>query len=126
MIETRGPIQAPSSVAWRLLIDTGEWPHWGPSVRAVDCSTRFIGPDTRGRVQTVLGLWLPFRITAWESEQFWSWTVGGIPATGHRVVSTGHDTCEVAFTIPAWAPFYLPVCKSAIRRLGQIAARGRG
>ena len=62
MLATRGPIHAPALVAWRLLIDTHEWPHWGPSVTAVDCPTRLIGPGTRGRVQTAPGLWLQ-RIT---------------------------------------------------------------
>jgi hypothetical protein len=122
VLETRGPIQAPAAVAWRLLTDTHEWPHWGPSVRAVDCPTRLIDADTRGRVQTALGLWLPFQITDWEPEQFWSWVVAGVPATGHRVMATGPDTCEITFTIPTWAPFYLPVCKTAIRHLEQLAA----
>ena len=123
MLETRGPIQAPASVAWRLLTDTHEWPCWGPSVRGVDCPTRLIGPDTCGRVQTTLGLWLPFQITCWEPEQFGGWTVAGVPATGHRVIRVDASTCEVIFTVPAWAPFYLPVCKTAIRRLNQLGVR---
>lgn len=126
MLETRGPIPAPAAVAWRLLTDTHAWPHWGPSVRAVDSPTRLIGPGTRGRVQTAPGVWLPFQITDWEPERFWRWTVAGIPATGHRVMATGPDTCEIAFTIPTWAPFYLPVCKTAIRRLTRLAAGQSG
>jgi hypothetical protein len=122
VLATRGLIQAPAAVAWRLLTDTHEWPHWGPSVRAVECQTRLIGPDTRGKVQTALGLWLPFRITDWEPEQSWAWTVAGVPATCHRVIPFDAGTCEISFTVPAWAPFYLRVCKTAIRRINQRAA----
>jgi hypothetical protein len=122
VLETRGLIQAPAAVAWRLLTDTHEWPHWGPSVRAVECPTRLIGPDTRGKVQMTLGLCLPFQITDWEPEQFWGWAVAGVPATGHRVLPIDASTCEIVFTVPTWAPFYLPVCKTAIRRLNQLAA----
>jgi len=121
VLETRGPIQAPASVVWRLLTDTNEWPHWGPSVRTVDYPARLIGPDTRGRVQTAVGLWLPFQITDWEPEQFWGWTVARVTATGHRVIPVDASTCEIIFTVPAWAPFYLPVCKTAIRRLNRLA-----
>jgi hypothetical protein len=122
MLDSRGIVHAPVSTAWRLLTDTHAWPDWGPSVRAVECATRFIGPDSHGRVQTAIGLWLPFQITGWEPDTFWSWTVAGIPATGHRVSATGPDTCDVIWTIPSWAPFYLPVCKTAMRRLARLAA----
>jgi hypothetical protein len=77
-------------------------------------------------VQTAPGLWLPFRITGWEPEQFWNWTVAGIPATGHRVTPMGHHACEVIFTVPAWAPFYLPVCRTALHRLNELAAGQTG
>ena len=59
-------IDAPAHIAWRLLIDTAEWPRWGPSVRAVEAPQRRIGPGMRGRIQTPPGLWLPFDITAWQ------------------------------------------------------------
>ncbi len=122
MLETRGSIQSPASVAWRILTDTHEWPNWGPSVRAVECPTRLIAPHMRGRVLSAPGLWLPFEITGWEPGRFWSWSVAGVPATGHRVTATGPAACDVTFTVPGWAPFYLPVCKTAIRRLARLAA----
>ena len=122
MLQASATIQAPATTAWRLLIDTRAWPRWGPSVRAVECPARFIGPDVNGRVKTALGAWLPFRITAWEPDLFWAWSVAGIPATGRRVTTISASTCQVAFTVPAWAPFYLPVCHAALRRLNRLAA----
>ncbi len=121
MFETRKVIDASAAVAWQLLTDTQAWPQWGPSVRAVDCAARFIGPGARGRVRTAAGLWLPFEVTGWEFGRYWSWSVARVPATGHRVVPLGPAACEVAFTVPTWAPFYLPVCSAALRRLGELA-----
>ena len=76
----------------------------------------------RGRVQTTPGLWLPFQITDWEERACWAWRVAGIPATGHRVTPLTTNACRVTFTIPTWAPFYLPVCRAALRKLNGLAA----
>jgi len=121
MLEVAATLDIPAAGAWRLLTDTHAWPQWGPSVRTVDAPARFITAGMRGRVQTTLGPWLPFEITDWEEGSHWSWTVAGIPATGHIVSPMGPDTCRTAFTIPAWAPFYVPVCRIALRRLGALA-----
>ena len=122
-LSTSAQIHAPAAVAWALLTDTHAWSQWGPSVRAVDAPARFITAGTRGRVQTTLGLWLPFEITDWEEGRAWAWRVGGLPATGHLIEATGPDSCRVTFTIPAWAPFYLPVCRAALRAMGRLAIR---
>jgi len=121
MILTSLDIPVPAAVAWRLLTDTEAWPRWGPSVRAVDAPARRIGPGMRGRVKTALGLWLPFGITDWEAGRRWSWRVAGVPATDHVVERLGPGRCRVAFAVPRWAPFYLPVCRAALRRLRDIA-----
>lgn len=118
-------IDAPASLVWRLLIDTAEWPHWGPSVRAVDSPQRLIGPGLRGRVQTTPGLWLPFEITDWEPDRAWAWRVGGVPATGHRVEPLGPDQCRVSFLVPRWAPFYRLICRTALRRIAECARQQR-
>ena len=123
MLEVSATIATSAAVAWRLLTDTHAWPQWGSSVRAVDSPTRVITAGTRGRVQTTLGLWLPFEITDWEEGRAWAWRVGGLPATGHLIEATGPDRCRVTFTIPAWAPFYLPVCRAALRAMGRLAIR---
>lgn len=110
-------IEAPAGVVWRILIDTREWPLWGPSVRAVRTPAQLIGPGARGRIQTPVGLWLPFEITHWEPEHAWAWRVAGIAATGHRVEGLGRERCRVTFEIPRWAPFYRSVCDAALRRI---------
>lgn len=122
MIQTHLEIPAPAAVAWRLLTDTEAWPRWGPSVRAVDAPARYIGPGLRGRVRTAAGLWLPFEITDWEAGARWGWRVASVPATGHIVTSIGPDRCRVTFAVPSWAPFYVPVCRTALRRLRDLAA----
>lgn len=125
MLQAEREIAVPAAVAWRLLIDTEAWPAWGPSVRAVDAPSRLIGPGVRGRVQTSLGLWLPFQITRWRDGREWAWRVAGVAATGHVVVALGRTRCRVAFTVPAWAPLYLPVCRAALRRLHDLALADR-
>jgi hypothetical protein len=121
MLRTSAQIRAPAPVAWGLLTDTHAWPQWGPSVRAVDSPTRFIGAGTQGRVQTALGLWIPFEITDWEEGCYWHWRVAGIRATGHRVTPSTADHCTVTFTVPSWAPFYIPVCSVALSRIRDLA-----
>ena len=125
MLEVATTLDAPAAVAWQLLTDTHVWPQWGPSVRAVDAPHRFITAGTRGRVQTTPGIWLPFEITDWEEGRRWAWRVGGIPATGHHMTPMTATTCRVAFTIPRWAPFYVPVCRIALRRLALLCAEVR-
>jgi carbon monoxide dehydrogenase subunit G len=123
MLEVAATINAPAAVAWRFLTDTHAWPQWGPSVRSVEAPARFITAGMRGRVQTTFGVWLPFEITHWGEGSHWSWTVAGIPATGHLIQATGPHGCRVTFTIPVWAPFYRPVCRTALRALGRLATR---
>jgi len=123
VLEVSATINAPATVAWRLLTDTHAWPQWGPSIRTVEVPTRFISAGVRGRVRTALGPWFSFEINDWEEGRHWSWTVAGIAATGHLVEATGPDSCEVTFKIPAWAPFYVPVCRAALRAIERLATQ---
>jgi len=123
MLSSSAQIYASAPVAWRLLTDTHAWPQWGPSVRAVDSPARFITAGMRGRIQTAAGVWVPFEITDWEEGCYWHWRVAGISATGHRVTPSAAHRCTVTFTIPAWAPFYIPVCRVALGRIRDLAHR---
>jgi hypothetical protein len=106
--------------AWRLLIDTQQWPRWGPSVSEVACDHRFIGPDSKGRVKTLLGFWVPFAISEYREQRFWSWRIGRFPATGHRISVEDETTCMVAFDMPWWALPYLIVCRIALGRIRRL------
>ncbi|WP_306533053.1 SRPBCC family protein [Geobacter sp.] len=113
-------VRAPASATWELLTDTRRWHLWGPSVTAVECSERFIGPGSVGWVRTVIGLRVPFRITEYIAGRRWCWEVAGIPATGHRVEPLGPDRCRVVFEVPFLAAPYLAVCRLAGERIRRI------
>ncbi len=53
MLTEQRDIAALASVAWMLLIDTGQWPKWGPSVRAVDAPAQTATADVIGKQWTV-------------------------------------------------------------------------
>ncbi|MFO7982024.1 MAG: SRPBCC family protein [Desulfuromonadales bacterium] len=116
-VETGRIINAPAEAVWRLITDTRQWPQWGPSVVAVECDSRYIGPESRGRVKTAIGVRLPFRVTRFEQGLFWAWTVAGVPATGHRLESLGPGRSRLIFEIPLIAAPYTIVCQMALGRI---------
>ncbi|MEA5386376.1 SRPBCC family protein [Haloarculaceae archaeon H-GB2-1] len=71
-------VACPATAAWSLLTDTERWPEWGPSVRAVEATDRYVRAGTTGRVRTVGGLWLPFEVTSCRAYR-WGWRVAGCP-----------------------------------------------
>lgn len=76
-----------------------------------------------GVVTTVVGVRLPFEITACERESMrWAWKVAGVPASDHTVQALGPMRCLVGFGVPWLAAPYLAVCGMALRRLESIAA----
>jgi uncharacterized protein YndB with AHSA1/START domain len=113
-------LDAPAARVWALITDTRTWPDWGPTVRAVDCRQRFIRENSHGRVQTPLGFWLPFRVTAFEPDTYWDWQVAGVGATGHRIAPLDHQRCRLSFTVPAWAFVYGSVCRLALMRIDRL------
>ncbi len=114
-------VDAPAAVVWDVLVDTARWPEWGPSVGDVESPDRYIRRGTAGRVR-VAGVWVPFRVTACD-EYRWTWEVGGISATGHRVEPLGERRCRLAFEIPLVAAPYAVVCARAARTISRLAAR---
>ena len=110
--------------AWQLLTDTQQWPRWGPSVTQVACPQRFIQYNSEGRVKTLLGFWVPFAITEYRDQRFWSWRIGRFPATGHRISVEDKTTCVVAFDMPWWALPYLIVCRIALGRIRRLLTSG--
>ena len=109
------------AVLWELITDTAQWPIWGPTVKAVECATRFIDQNTRGRVRTSAGIWLPFEINRFEPGCFWDWRVGGVNATGHRIQTIGADDRSVLwFEMPVYATPYIIVCQVALQRINKL------
>jgi hypothetical protein len=110
----------PAGRMWELLVDTRAWPRWGPSVRDASLDGEVLAVGATGKVTTAMGATLPFRITALEPGESWSWEVAGVPATDHLVTPLGADRCRVGFGVPWVAAPYLTVCRVALRRMRQL------
>ncbi|WP_187147860.1 SRPBCC family protein [Halorhodospira halophila] len=133
MIDHGGTVQRPAlevgldtSAApqrlWEVLIDTHQWPVWGPSVREVVSADRYIGAGSTGWVVVIgVGVRVGFRITAFEPGRRWCWSVARLPATGHRVDPLPGGGGRVVFELPRWAFAYTPVCRAACRRIVRMA-----
>ena len=116
-------LDAPAPAVWALLVDTGRWSDWGPSVvdARVDEPLR---SGTTGVVTTIARVTLPFRITTFVPGVEWAWTVAGVPATDHRVRPLDDDRCRVEFGVAWPAAPYLAVCKMALARLAELVDTG--
>lgn len=125
-MKTSVKILAPAAAVWDLLIDTSRWAVWGPSVTGVEVAQQYISPGSTGRVKTIFGFWLPFRVTAFVDGQCWGWEVAGIPATRHLVTSLGADRCRLSFEVPLMAFPYLVICRVAIVRIKGMLEQNRG
>ena len=117
-------INASAERVWQILIDTRLWPVWGPSVRVVECSHRFISSGVSGQIQTPVRLWVQFKITGFEELNYWNWKVLGVPATGHRVMRLGDQRCELVFELPMIAFPYALICRLAANRIASLAEKG--
>ena len=118
-------IDAPPGKVWSHLTEVRYWPEWGPSVRAVelDLEGEAIGAGVTGRVQTAVGIWLPFEITRFEAERYWDWSVAGFRATGHRLTALAEHRTRVEFTVPRIFKPYVWVLDRGLRRLERLATR---
>jgi len=125
-MQIRHVISAPPEQVWNVLIDTRQWPVWGPSVRAVKSPHQYIDAGLKGSLQTAIGLWVPFAITDFEPLHFWSWKVAGISATDHRLTKIDENHSELIFEMPAVALPYALICREAARRIGRLAQAEKG
>ncbi|WP_302080056.1 SRPBCC family protein [Salinibaculum rarum] len=116
-------VDASPDAAWKLLTDTERWPEWGPSVRAVESSSRVIDGETTGRVRVPGGLWVPFEVTSCVDRR-WTWRVARIPATGH-FVDERPEGCRVGFELSVVAAGYAPVCARALGHIETLLTEER-
>ncbi len=114
-------VDAPAEAVWTLLADTTWWPRWGPSVRAVEPADARVTSGLRGRVQTAIGVWVPFVVDDVTEGRSWRWTVAGISATDHAVEEAGPSSCRVGIGVPRLARPYLLVCRVALGRIARLA-----
>lgn len=113
-------LHSPAKDIWNIITDTTRWHEWGPSIIAVDCADRNIRKGTRGRVKVRLGIWVPFVITDFDDERYWSWDIWGIHATGHRIEALDDRSCNIFFEVPTLVAPYLFICWIAIKRIEAI------
>ncbi|MBV9951864.1 MAG: SRPBCC family protein [Acidimicrobiia bacterium] len=114
-------VEAPAAHVWRVLIDTTTWTRWGPSVSEVRHQGRFLGPGSRGQIRPPVGPWLDFDVTRFEEGHLWSWSVAGVPATAHRVVSIDARRCQVGIDVPLLVAPYALVGAVALQRIDRLA-----
>ncbi len=124
-IEIHREIAASRQQLWNIITDTEKWCRWGPSVVEVDCVMQQITAGSSGRVKTVVGVWLPFVITEYKESYYWRWKIGPVEATGHRLTKIADNKCLLAFDMPWWAAFYLPVCYLALQRIEDLCRSAR-
>lgn len=125
-VRTSIDVDAPAPAVWRLLAEFAHWPAWGPTIRAVDAAADEVAPGVTGRVQTVVGGWLPFEITDVDPGRSWTWRVVGVPATGHAIEPLGGGRSRVEFSVPWPAAPYVVVLRSGLRRLRSVAEQRYG
>ena len=121
--DVRWSAVATRAAVWDIFVDTARWREWGPSVREVACPERKIRAGSTGRVRTPLGFWVPFEVTDFAPLRRWSWKVGGVPATGHRVDEGPSGKSFVVFEVPLVAFPYGLVCLVAARRIARLAEK---
>jgi len=114
-------VGAPRETVWELLRDTERWPEWGPSVEAVEATSRYIQTGTTGHLETPVGVSVPFEIT-YCGEFRWGWDVARLPATGHRVERVSQDHSRVAFELSPLLLGYVPVCERALNRIEMMVS----
>jgi hypothetical protein len=116
-------IAAEPTRVWDLVSDTTRWPEWNLVIAAVECDDQHVKLGSEGRVQTPVGMWLPFKITSFDEGHLWGWRVMGIPATGHRIerLAGQPGSAYARVSIPFVSAAYAPVAQLTLRRLEKLA-----
>jgi hypothetical protein len=117
-----GIVRAPAESVWDIYSTFAQWPVWGPSTRGVVASADQVGIGVTGKVQTPIGVWLPFEITDVVVGEKWSWRVAGVITTTHTVEAVNINKTRIGFSVPIYVAPYALVCDRAIANIGKLAA----
>lgn len=116
--------RADAATVWQRYRHPRLWPTWSPQIASVDCADEAIVAGSTGVVHAVLGVQVPFQVTAVDPVAMrWSW-IATLPL-GIQLRLT-HTVDAVAFGtttglgVTGPAPIvlgYLPVAAVALRKL---------
>ncbi len=116
--------RAPASRVWECYAKPALWSSWSPQIARVECADEVIRVGTKGVVHTIVGIGVPFEVTAVDYDAMtWSWTVrlplGVRLQLQHQVKATADGTwtgLDVSGCLPIVVG-YLPPAKLALARL---------
>ncbi|MGW8745031.1 SRPBCC family protein [Streptomyces sp. NPDC055794] len=120
-IHAAGPVDA--DTAWRRYARLDEWAAWAPQIRCVHADRRLLAPGLTGRVESVAGIQVPFRVEAVDDvRRTWSWRVrvGPVRIRLHHGVHACEGGCRTDLTMngPGLVlAAYAPLARFALRRL---------
>ena len=118
-VRQRGPASAADM--WRHSSDFTLWPHWAPQLKAVHAQGPFV-PGTRGQVESLLGLQVPFRILSVDAQaRTWSWEAGRGPFTlrVHHAVRPRVSEARLEGPLPL-VLLYAPVAALALHQHARV------
>lgn len=116
-----GPL--PPEQVWERYVVPARWSGWAPQIRAVDASAPRIAPGVDGRVRGPLGVRVSFVVAEVDAlARTWSWDVRLGPLRMHLRHGVDADPAGTATWLLVRGPAlavtaYLPVARSALRRL---------
>src|ERR1700712_3189015 len=66
--------RAPAALVWERYAKPALWSSWSPQISRVECADEVIRVSTTGVVHAILGVQVPFRVTAVDYDAMtWSW-----------------------------------------------------
>jgi hypothetical protein len=121
--------QAPASLVWERYAKPALWSSWSPQISRVECADEVIRVSTTGVVHTILGVRVPFRVTAVDYDAMtWSWIAKlplGVTLRLRHTVEARTDGTWTGLDAIGFLPIvvgYLPLARLALGRLVKAAS----
>ena len=116
--------RAPAALVWERYAKPALWSSWSPQISRVECADEVIRVGTKGVVHTIVGITVPFDVTAVDYDAMtWAWTarlpLGVRLHLQHQVRAVADGTwtgLDVSGCLPIVVG-YLPPAKLALDRL---------